>query len=111
MTNESDELKPCPFCGKDPSRYGGIDPTVACLEDSCFDQMEPWSEDRWQNAHCWKLLDEKNGEIRTAHDVVQMRDKQISELVSALEYYAGLSQIKDSAASNALAKLSSEEKK
>lgn len=60
-----------------------------------------------------KVLEEKEMEIRAAHDVVQIRDRQIEELVEASKeiLYWGLDSIRRDIMKKVLAKHSSTEKK
>lgn len=49
-----EELKPCPFCGAEPS-FDYDEEITECNEIKCSLTKEMHSS-TWQNAYCWKLL-------------------------------------------------------
>ncbi len=66
-----EEFRPCPFCGKSNHEMT-LDKRYLWLScDKYSEFIEPIPLDLNENAYCWKLLDEK--------------DQQIKALVEALE--------------------------
>ncbi len=56
----SEELRPCPFCGKKPSDDTSVG---GCENDKCFISQEATSIKNWNSAWCWKEIDRLNKQI------------------------------------------------
>jgi len=80
---KTEELRPCPFCGTDeiavllfdPMNQGSYEETHGVQCQHCFDLNSP-SINEWQNAYCWKQLDQSQ--------------QTIKELLEAAEYFRSL---------------------
>jgi hypothetical protein len=83
----SEEIKPCPFCGKHPSKeipkkgeYEYILPNCRCV--SSDENGDPWAYSTdWQNAFCWKELEEKDRQIKVLREALKniKRDLEICD--------------------------------
>lgn len=62
-----EELKPCPFCGAEPS-FDYDEEITECNEIKCSLTKEMHSS-TWQNAYCWKLLAEAEKKVRIYREI------------------------------------------
>lgn len=71
------DLKPCPFCG-DPAATRN-EQAFCTRKPHCAGNCWAWNIESWNNAYCWKLLAEKEAEIKESWTVVMKQTKQIQE--------------------------------
>lgn len=72
----TEELKPCPFCGKLPYPKKDID----CC---CMEVGEVWaSAEEWNSAYCWK-------EIYRLCEIIKRKDRGINEALKHWKFVSG----------------------
>lgn len=60
MTDNSGEVKPCPFCGKSPA----FDALVYCENDVCANYSKDFHEEIWNSAWAHKRIEELEAEVK-----------------------------------------------
>lgn len=80
-----EKMKPCPFCGgREPQFMSAPDSWYRCRKCGAESPMKTCPSGIWQNAYCWKLLDEEKKKVQAYREVAK-KYIPISTAVMAFE--------------------------
>ena len=81
---ESEELKPCAWCGIFPVVDGGN--PVDCDQDCPFQGIS-LSQDMWNSAHCWKEISRLRGLLKEARSLLKEKRMAVELRGEIAKYY------------------------